>query len=127
MIKKSIIVLVFAVLLIYFFTAGPKILEPDTPTNAAYLLKHAIDNRDYSYFNSLFTEGRKNTISEENFLKLSKITTSGSSYAHYELITFENGEMLLVLLTPEKVDGKYQVQDIKVVPKEIRWFFKIDE
>ena len=47
----------------------------------------------------------KNIISQESFDEMRNITTAKTGYTHYELLTFENGEMLLVRLSPEKIKG----------------------
>ena len=60
------------------------------------MLKLSIDQNDYERFNSFFSEGRKNVVSKETFEELSNITTGGGDYSLYEVITFTNGEMLLI-------------------------------
>ena len=41
----------------------------------------------------------------------------------YETITFDDGEMLLVRITPDKIDGEYKIEDVTIVPEEMRDFF----
>lgn len=123
MIKKTILLIIFT-LLAYILTGCSKPVEPDTPTNAAIALKEAIRSGNYEYFNSLFSEGRKNSLSKDEYLKLQKLLSSDSSLDTYEVITFDNGKMLLVHLTPEKENDNYHIQDIKVVPEEMKALFQ---
>ena len=44
-------------------------------------------------------------------------------YPNYETITFDDGEMLLVRITPDKIDGEYKIEDVTIVPEEMRDFF----
>jgi len=57
------------------------------------------------------------------FNEIKNLTTAGSSYANYVLVTFENGEMLLVRLSPEKVNGEYKIEDVIIVPDEMKEMF----
>lgn len=50
--------------------------------------------------------------------------TAGTQYTHYELLTFENDEMLLVRLTPEKVNGEYKIEDVVIVTSKMKEIFK---
>ena len=53
------------------------------------------------------------------------LTTSGTSYVHYELAKFENGTMLLIRLTPEKdKGGKYYIEDVKKISNEFKSVFE---
>lgn len=100
-----------------------KTVKPDNPENTAWLMKLAIDNDDYASFNSLIADGRKGSISEGDFKELKDITTAGASYSRYELVTFENGEMLLVKLrmTPPKED--IEIEEVIVVPDDMKELF----
>lgn len=100
-----------------------KALKADTPANTGWLMKMAMDSENYDNFNKLFSEGRKNSISKEEFSKLKKLTTAGTDFKHYELLTFTNGEMFLVRLTPEKVNGEYKIEDVIIVPEEMKKLF----
>lgn len=97
-------------------------LKPDSPKNTAWLMKLAADHDDFSQFESLFSEGRKVAATEQSFDQLQAITTAGTSYTSYELLTFENGEMVLVHLAPIE-GGKVAIQDIIFVPEEMRELF----
>lgn len=104
-------------------TSCQKTVKPDTPANAGLLMSHAINNGDYERFNALFSEGRKNTISRDKFNEMKNLISAGTGFTHYELLTFKNGEMLLVMLTPEKVNGKYKIEDVVIVPSEMKEIF----
>lgn len=103
-----------------------KLMNPDTPLNTGILLNHAISNENYEDFNDLFSDGRKNYISKDDFQKLvdiSKTSSGGQGYTLFEVITLENGEMFLVRLTPKDMNGKYEVEDVILIPKEMKEFF----
>lgn len=61
--------------------------------------------------------GRKANISNETLEEINKIMGEGTSFHTYEVIASDNGEMVLLNLTP---DDKYEIQDAKIVPEEIR-------
>ncbi|MCA1030919.1 hypothetical protein LCL95_07800 [Bacillus timonensis] len=88
-------------------------------------MKLAIDNNDYASFDSLFADGRKGSISEMEFKELKGITTAGAGYKSYELLTFENGEMLLVKLrlTPPHENNKIEIEDVIIVPDDMKELF----
>ena len=115
-----IILLIFCVV----FTSCQKTVKPDTPQNIGWLMKLAIDNDDYEKFNKLFSDGRKNIISQGSFDEMRNITTAETGYTHYELLTFENGEMLLVRLSPEKINGEYKIEDVTIVPDKMKELYK---
>lgn len=98
---------------------------PDTPFNATHLMKFQIDNQNYSAFQSLFYEGSKDTVSKENFQQFGDLSTAGANYKNFELLTFDNGEMLLVEFKP-KLDSEdeYKIVNVQVVPEEMKALFK---
>lgn len=97
---------------------------PAGPEYTAWQMKLAIDNKDYESFNDLFTDERKDSLSKEEFSALREITTAGSEYKNYEVITFENGQMLLVLLAPPNEDNEVKIEDVIVVPENMRQLFR---
>jgi hypothetical protein len=121
------IFLLTSLLLGVVFGCSSKTLEPDTPENTAWLMKLAIENDNYASFDSLFAEGRKGSISESDFKELKKMTTAGSSYERYELVTFDNGEMLLVKLRipHSNEDSKIEIEDVIVVPDDMKELFNL--
>ena len=122
--KAKSMLLITILMICFIFTSCEKTVKPDTPQNAGWLMKLAIDYDDYEEFNNLFSQGAKGTISKESFNEMQNITTAKTEYTHYQLLTFENGEMLLVRLTPEKVNGEYKIEDITIVPNEMNEIFK---
>jgi hypothetical protein len=123
---KKVIVIISLIIIYYlgliFCTEG-KVLKSNTPINAGRLIKLTIDDNDYEAFNNLFSKGRKGIITKEDFNEFNNITTAGSSHRLYDIITFQNGEMLLVRLTPEKINREYQVEDVIRIPDEMKQFF----
>lgn len=87
-------------------------------------MKLAVDNKDYEGLNKLFSDGRKDTLSRKEFVKMQGLTTAGTDFITYELLTFTNGEMFLVRLTPEKVNGEYKIEDVIIVPDNMKEIFK---
>lgn len=122
--KSSLIICFVVILSISGMYGCKKNTKADTPTNAAVLLKQAIDENDYEAFNKLFNEGRKELITKGQLTELKESATPGSTFKHYEVITYDNGEMILVRLTPDKVKGEYKVEDIVKVPQEMKKLFQ---
>ena len=100
-----------------------KTLESDSPVSTSILVKNYIDSGNYEAFKGLFTEGLENSISKEDFIKLKDISTAGSSHSLYDIITFENGEMLLIKLSSVEIDGKYKVEEVLQIPEEFKSLF----
>lgn len=104
--------------------SNEKTVEPDTPTNAAMLMKHRIDIQNYEAFQRLFYEEAKDTISKEEFKELQQFTTAGSEHREHMLLTFTNGEMLLVEFAAKiDEDENYEIVNLKRVPEEVKAFF----
>ncbi|QFG00989.1 hypothetical protein PB01_20545 [Psychrobacillus glaciei] len=99
-------------------------VRPDSPMNAASLMKYQIDIQNYDGFQSLFYEGAENSISEIEFNHFKDILIEGSNFKDYELITMENGEMLLVEFAPLLDNqSEYKIVNVMIVPKELRQIF----
>jgi hypothetical protein len=99
-------------------------VKPDSPMNAADLMKYQIDIQNYDGFQSLFFEGAENSISEVEFNQFKDISTEGSNFKDYELITMENGEMILVEFAPLLDNqSEYKIVNVMIVPKEMRKIF----
>ncbi|MCX7904730.1 MAG: hypothetical protein N2486_09510 [Caloramator sp.] len=99
------------------------VLKPDTPENTVWLFKRSVDDGKYDNLKQLFTDEGKNTISLDTFNKIRKISTPGASFINYQLLTFTNGEMVLVRLSPNKINGEYKIEDVIIVPKEAKKVF----
>lgn len=87
------------------------------------LLKHSFDQGDYERFQTYFTDAQRNKISKEQFRELSELATAGWGHDTYSVITFENGEKLLINTVKDLEDGYYKIQDIKRVPEEWKELF----
>lgn len=121
----TVLFLIFLIFLIFVvFGTFTKEVKPDTLHNVNWLMKLSLDDNDYTEFNNLFIEGRRGKISLEEFEKMSDISTAGWEDRSYQLIKFSNGEMLLVYVSPSKLNGKYYIQDIKIVPNDLKDFFE---
>ena len=100
-------------------------MKPTTPTNTAQLMKFHIDSQNYDYFQSLFSEGREDIISEETFESFGELSTSGANFKNYELLTFDNGEMLLIEFKPQ-FDNEEELKIVNVirVPDDMKELFE---
>lgn len=111
------------VLLCTLLGCSSKEVQIDNALNVTHKMKMSIDNQDYEKFNRLFSEGRINSVQKSDFEELKTFTTAGASYNNYELLTFENGKMFLVRLTPSNEEGEVFIEDVKIVPEEMRSLF----
>lgn len=100
-----------------------KTLEPNSPVNTTIIVKNYIDAGNYEAFKGLFSEGLENSISKEDFNNFKDISTAGSSHNLYDVITFENGEMLLIKLSSVEIDGEYRVEEVLQIPEEFKTLF----
>lgn len=125
-VKNKVAIILTTTCLVFSFSgcSNKKILKADTPVNSGMLTKMAIDSENYDRFNELFSKERSGSISKEDFSKLKKLTTEGTDYKNYELLTFSNGQMFLIRLTTEKINGEYKIDDVIIVPDEMKKFFK---
>lgn len=115
--------IIFSVCIVVSSASQQKVVKLDTPENAAMLAESDINFGNYDAFNRLFSEGRQNSISEDKFSEMKKLTTSGADLKNYELITFTNGKMLLINLTPADEKGEYKIQDVIEVPDNMESLF----
>lgn len=121
--KKLIVILLLLGLLV---GCRQNVVKPDSPLNTAHIMKLSIDEQDYERFNQLFSEGKINTVTKSEFERLHTLTSARTTYSNYELLTFENGSMVLVKLTPPNEDGEIEIEDIKVVPREMKSLFAVE-
>ena len=98
-------------------------LKPDSPVNTSIIIKNYIDAGNYEAFKGMFSEDLENSISTEDFRKLKDISTAGSSHNLYDIITFENGEMLLIKFSSIEVNGEYRVEEVLQVPEDFKTLF----
>ncbi|MCP8616280.1 hypothetical protein [Salirhabdus salicampi] len=119
---RNIIVMI-PFIFILFSCNNEKLLEPDTPTNASTLMKHQMNIDHYDGFKALFYE-QEVSISNITFKELQNITTTGTRYQTFELLTFDNGEMLLIEFVRNLEDNEeYQIVNVKKVPDEMKELF----
>ncbi len=119
-IKHSIIVgsvFLNVVLGFLFYNENTK----QSPTDVGLLFKEAVRVENYARAETLMAEGRRDYISEETLKKIHEAMSAGTSFKTYELLEFDNGEMVLLNLTP---DEKYEIQDVVIVPDELKAIFK---
>jgi hypothetical protein len=120
---KKIIIILFSALLLVGCNNEKKV-EPDTPMNSSWLMKLSIDNQDYSAFQSLFYEGAEENVSKSTFQRFGEITTAGTDFKNFELLTFSNGEMLLVEFAPKTEDQEeYKIVNVIEVPDNMKTLF----
>lgn len=103
---------------------GNNWVTPDSPTNTSFLVMQAVRTNDFMSYQSLFREGRKEYASRETFDRLRGMYGGGAEFSHYELVTFAGGEMALVRLTPKNNAGRVEVEDVFIVPEEMRKLFR---
>ncbi|PLR71127.1 MULTISPECIES: hypothetical protein [Bacillus] len=87
------------------------------------IFKEAVRTENDQQARTLMAEGRKAKISDELLQQIKVRMSSGTSFNTYELLKFENGEMVLLHLTP---DDRYEIQDVMIVPEEMRGVFDGD-
>ena len=121
--RKVIATFIFAFMLVG--CSNQKMLRPDTTITTTYLMKFQIDKQNYSMFQSLFSEGAENTISKDEFNQFGEISTSGARFQNFELLTFDNGEMLLVEFQPKfENEDEYKIVNVQIVPDEMKVLFE---
>ena len=98
-------------------------LKPTSPTNTSILVKNYIDAENYEEFKKLFSNELENSVSIDDFKMLKDITTAGSNHSLYDIITFENGEMILIKISPIEVNGEYKIEEVIQVPDEFKALF----
>lgn len=89
------------------------------PIDVGLSFKEAVRVEQYEVARTLMAEGRKEHISDETLKKVNEIMSSGTSFKTYQLLEFDNGEMVLLNLTPNK-----EIQDVLIVPDELKSIFK---
>lgn len=121
--RKSVYISLLLCIFIFSSCQSKNVLKPDTPENTVWLFKRAVDDGKYDNLNRLFMDERKNAVSIDTFKKLNEISTPGASFKHYQLLTFTNGEMVLIRLSPNKIEGEYRIEDLIIVPEETKKLF----
>ncbi|MGM0805998.1 MAG: hypothetical protein ACQET8_14725 [Bacillota bacterium] len=83
--------------------------------------KQAVSVKNYDLVRTLLAEGRKKQMKDEDFKKINDLMSAGTTYKTYQLLEFDNGEMVLLHLTPT---DKYEIQDVIIVPEGLKSIFK---
>jgi len=91
------------------------------PVEVGLSFKEAVRVENYERAKTLIAEDRQEHISEETLKEIHEAMSGSTSYKNYQLLEFDNGEMILLNLTP---DAKYEIQDITIVPEELKSAFK---
>jgi len=84
-----------------------------SPNVTAISLKQSLSLDDFAKFQTLFSEGKRSSATKELFEKVKEINSASAEFKSYTVITLDNGEMLLVNLTPNEEQA---VQSITVIP-----------
>lgn len=95
--------------------------DNDGPTEVGILFKEAVRTEDYTLAKRIVAQDRDEYVTEETLKKINEIMSSKTSFKTYELLEFDNGEMVLLNLTP---NNEYKIQDVTIVPEEFKAVFK---
>lgn len=123
--------IIFSVMFLFLFIYGcsnENEIQPDKPENTAMLMNHSLFFNDYDSFLALYSEGRRDSVTKELFDVLVQIkneSTGGANYRNYELVTFDNGKMLLIQLS-HKREGRVEIENIIVVREEMQELFDLE-
>jgi hypothetical protein len=96
-------------------------ITKEGPVDVGISFKEAIRVENYELAKTLMAEGRQKHITEETLNKVNEVMSAGTSFKTYELLEFDDGEIVLLNLTPE---DKYEIQDVVIVPDELKSIFK---
>ena len=89
--------------------------DNDSPTDVGILFKEAVRTENYSLAKRIVAQDRDEYVTEETLKKINEIMSSKTSFKTYQLLEFDNGEMVLLNLTP---NNEYKIQDVTIVPEE---------
>ena len=122
--KRYLLLITMLLVLILFTSCSKPELKTDTPVYTAIAVQNYLKAGNYESFDKLFNEGRRKSVTTDQFNELKKNAMVGAEYKHYELVTFTNGEMMLVLLSQDKINGEYKVENVKKVPDDMKDMIK---
>lgn len=123
MMKKKSIVLIICLIIILSTTACEETAKRDTPMTSAMAMKIEISLGSYDQFIESHMQGRETLISKEQFHEVKNLMTAQASYETYELLKFDNGEMILIEFASIPENDEFKIQGIKIVPDEMKKFF----
>ena len=92
--------------------------------HASQSMKVNMDHLNYDDFRNAYAKGEESWISKEQFYEVKGLLTSGVGHETYELLKFDNGEMILVEFATMPETGEFKVQGIKIVPDEMKASFQ---
>ena len=78
----------------------------------------------YKQFTDTYVRGEESWISKEQFHEVKSLMTAQTNHKTYELLTFDNGQMILMEFATMPEDDEFKIQGIKIVPEEMKEFFK---
>lgn len=121
--KNKSIILTICLIVVLSTTACQKSNNYDTPLNAASSIKVDMSLQTYKQFTDTYIRGEESWISKEQFHEVKSLMTAQANHKTYELLTFDNGQMILVEFAPIPEEGEFKIQGIKIVPDEMKDFF----
>ena len=119
--KNKSIIAIILLICILLFAACQK--TNNTPLLSSMSMKASMEHLNYKEFKDAYAQGEESWISEEQFTEVKSLLTSNSSHKTYELVKFDNGEMILVEFATTPQNGEYKVQGIKIIPDDMKDFF----
>ncbi|MEA4888496.1 MAG: hypothetical protein VB070_03415 [Clostridiaceae bacterium] len=114
----GILVLTIIIILIAGSCGRKQTVKADSAENLALLAKNAISANDYGAFQSLFTQGTREKVSQQSFGTFYQSITDDALYSNYVLMRLENGQMLLLYISGPDSQGLYHLQDVRAVSSE---------
>lgn len=80
---------------------------------------------NYEEFNALYMNGTDTASTEESFSQIKGIATPNAGIDNFTTLSFDNGEMVIIHLTPVPNEkGEVLIQSIVKVPEEMKAFIR---
>ncbi|KAA0546847.1 hypothetical protein FZW96_12685 [Bacillus sp. BGMRC 2118] len=95
-----------------------KAWEPYSPLNTTSLMKQYAIQNQYQQFKTLIQEGYNEEEIKQIYETVRKTSTNHAEINTFTLVTFDNGKMLLVHLSPSH-SGEVYIQDVVEIPQEL--------
>ncbi|WP_349410601.1 hypothetical protein [Pseudalkalibacillus sp. SCS-8] len=118
---KSIVIVLSVCLNLVFGIVFLNDVKKEGPVEVGLSFKEAVRTENYGSVDRLIAEGRNQHITEDLLIKVNGLMSGGTSYKTYQLLKFDNGEMVLLNLTPNK---KFEIQNVVIVPEEQKSIFE---
>lgn len=94
---------------------------------ASMTMDHYIHEENYEAYKNMFLPQLQESVSKETFEQLKEIQTTNSRFGRYELITYGNGEMVLVqyrhVVDEENEARTPEIVSVQIVPDTLKHFF----